>query len=290
LLPEVFPELGSIFAPNAKIIHIDLDTDAIAKNHPVNLGMLGDPKVSLAALAQLLDEVMTDEQKQGAIARRDALAARKTAEHAYQLEADRAIREDVPLHFSRFAEELAKQLPDDAIIFDEALTCSPQFTRYYPPSRPGHYFLTRGGSLGVGIPGAIGAQLAYPNKTVVGITGDGGSMYTIQALWTAARHHINAKFIICNNRSYRLLQLNVAEYWKAQGVAPHDFPLSFDLSQPVLRFDEMARSMGVPGLRVEKPDEIAPAIQAAFAHNGPFLLDVVLEGDVRPDLVSDRCG
>ncbi len=103
-------------------------------------------------------------------------------------------------------EELAKHVPDDVIIFDEALTTSPDVTRYMPPKLPGHFFQTRGGSLGVGIPGAIGLKLAHPDKTVIGFTGDGGSMYTIQALWTAAHYNIGAKFVICNNQSYRLLK------------------------------------------------------------------------------------
>ena len=187
-------------------------------------------------------------------------------------------------------EELRKHVPFDTIVFDEALTNSPALTRYLPPTLPGHFFQTRGGSLGVGIPGAIGAKLANPDKTVFGVTGDGGAMYTIQALWTAARHNVDAKFVICNNRSYRLLQLNIAEYWKEQGIAAHEFPVSFDLSKPAMRFDEMARSMGVPAARIETLDQIEPAIRQALATTGPFLLDVVLEGDVRPDLIGVRCG
>jgi benzoylformate decarboxylase len=190
----------------------------------------------------------------------------------------------------RFTEELATYLPEDAIIFDEAITNSPAITRYIQPTKPSHYFLTRGGSLGVGIPGAIGAKLANPDKTVIGFVGDGGAMYTIQALWSAARHNIDVKFVICNNRSYRILQSNVLAYWQERGIPEHEYPLSFDLSKPELRFDEMARSMGVSGIRVEKPQEIAPAIQKALAHKGPFLIDLVLEGDVHPDLIGVKCG
>lgn len=290
ILPEVFPELTNVFAPEAKVIHIDLNDYEIAKNHPVDLGIVSDPKLTLAGLAIALEEIMTPEQKNAAKERTAAIGKAKEDKLAAALAADRATREEVPLHFSRFMEEFASHLPADAILFDEALTCSPPILRYFPPSKPEHYFLTRGGSLGVGIPGAIGAQLAHPEKTVIGFTGDGGSMYTIQALWTAARHGINAKFIICNNRSYRLLQLNIQAYWQEQQIIPHDFPLSFDLSKPEIRFDTIARSMGVEGIRVERPEEIAPAIEAALAHDGPFLIDVVLEADVRPDLIGVKCG
>ena len=162
------------------------------------------------------------------------------------------------------------------------MTSSPAIERYCPPTTSEHYFLTRGGSLGVGIPGAIGVKLANPDKPVIGFTGDGGAMYTIQALWSAARHNVDAKFVICNNRSYRLLQVNIHAYWHERQIPEHEFPLSFDLSSPVLRFDEMARSMGVQGIRVEKPEEVAPAIRQAFAHRGPFLIDVVLEGRCAP--------
>ncbi|MFM8295664.1 MAG: thiamine pyrophosphate-binding protein [Microcystaceae cyanobacterium] len=290
MLPEVFPELTEIYHPDAKVLHIDLNAYEIGKNHRVDLGVVSDPKLTLAALSQLLTETMTPEQKAQAQARHQEIGAAKQDRINQAIAADQTVKEDVPLDFSRFTAELAARLPEDAIIFDEALTCSPALIRYYPPTQPDHYFLTRGGSLGVGIPGAIGAKLANPDKLVIGLTGDGGSMYTIQALWTAARHNVNAKFIICNNRSYKLLQLNIQAYWREQSINPHDFPLSFDLSKPILHFDEMARSMGVEAERIETPDQIGPAIEKALAHPGPFLLDVVIKGDIHPEMIGLRCG
>lgn len=290
LLPEVFPERGNIFAPGAKVIHIDLNAYEIAKNHPVDLGMVSDPKLTLAKLATILEAVMAPEQQEAAKARAAEIAKAKEVKRESELERDRDLRDAVPLHLSRFMEEMVAQLPEDAIIFDEALTNSPAITRYKPITQPGHYFLTRGGSLGVGIPGAIGAKVANPDKTVIGFTGDGGAMYTIQALWSAARHNVDAKFVVCNNRSYRILQLNIKAYWQEQGIPEHDFPLSFDLSKPAIRFDDLARSMGVEAIRVEKPEEIAPAIKQALAHNGPFLIDLVLEGNVHPEMIGVKCG
>ena len=290
ILPEVFPELGEVFARNAQVYHIDLNAYEIAKNHRVDVGVAADPRLTLALLAQALEETMTREQRNSAGARAKEIGAEKSSKRAAALDADRASREAVPLKMARFMEELAPNLPQDTIIFDEALTSSPAVVRYFPPTSTGQYFLTRGGSLGVGIPGAIGAKLANPDKTVIGITGDGGSMYTIQALWTAARHNVDVKFVICNNASYRLLQLNISEYWKEQSIPQHDFPMSFDLSSPQLHFADMARGMGVPGARVEKPSEIAPAIQQMLSSSGPFLLDLVLESDTHPERVGNTCG
>lgn len=289
-LPEVFPELGNIFAEDSKVIHIDLNAYEIAKNHRVDLGMVSDPKLTLAKLADVLESIMSPQQKDVAKARFTALGQTKEVKRAAAFEKDQAVRDAVPLHMSRFMEELATHLPEDAIIFDEALTNSPPVERYKPPTRTGQYFLTRGGSLGVGIPGVIGAKLANPDKTVIGFTGDGGAMYTIQALWTAARHNIDAKFVICNNASYRLLQANIDAYWTERDVPKHEYPLSFDLSRPPIRFDDLARSMGVQGTRVEKPWEIGSAIREALAHPGPFLIDLVLEGNIHPELIGVRCG
>lgn len=290
MLPEVFPELGSIFAPDSKTIHIDLNLYEIAKNHPVDMGLLGDPKSSLAALGEALRAVQTPTQKEAAAKRTAALAEGKSKRHEQEVAKDQERRESVPLVMSRFMEELVEALPPDAMIFDEALTNSPPISRYLPPERTGQYFLTRGGSLGVGIPGAVGAKLAHPDKTVIGFTGDGGSMYTIQALWTAARHNINAKFVICNNGLYRLLQLNIDQYWQEQSVEKHDFPLCFDLSSPPIHFADLARSMNVAAVRVEKPWEIKAAIRDALAHPGPFLIDLVLESETHPERIGNTCG
>ena len=290
IVPEVFPELGSVFAKDAAVYHIDLNSYEIAKNHRVDIGVAADPKLTLALLAQALDEIMTKEQKSSARARGRELGQAKAARQAAAFEADRAVRDSSPLKMTRFMEELAPHLDKDTIIFDEALTSSPAVVRYFPPTQTGQYFLTRGGSLGVGIPGAIGAKLANPDKTVIGFSGDGGSMYTIQALWTAARHNVNAKFVICNNASYRLLQLNISEYWKEQNIPKHDFPLSFDLSYPQLHFVNLAQGMGVPGVRVEQPGEIGAAVQQMMDTPGPFLLDLVLESDTHPERVGNTCG
>jgi benzoylformate decarboxylase len=173
-------------------------------------------------------------------------------------------------------EELARHLPTDAVVFDEALTSSSDLTRYLPPSVPGRFFQTRGGSLGVGIPGALGAKLANPGNTVVGFTGDGGSMYTIQALWTAAHHKIGAKFVVCNNQSYMLLELNILQYWKERGIDEHPFPESFLLGDPMINFAALARSLGVPAARVQAPDEVEPAIRAMLDAEGPYLIDLVI--------------
>ena len=275
ILPEVYPELDNVFRDDAKVIHIDLNAYEIAKNHPVDLGMVSDPKLTLAKLASALSAIMSKEQTDAAKVRTQLIGRIKAEKIAEDKAYDRMPKKQSSLSFADFMAEFAPNLPDDVIIFDEALTCSPPVVRYKPPTKPDHYFLTRGGSLGVGIPGAIGAKLANPDKRVIGFTGDGGSMYTIQALWTAARYNIDAIFVICNNRSYKLLELNIKAYWKKQDIPLHDFPPMFDLSHPDIQFAEIAHGMGVEAMRVERKEDIVIAIEKALSHKGPFLLDVV---------------
>lgn len=281
VFPEVFPALSGVFAEGARVIHVDLDLQAIAKNFPVDLGLLADPKSTLRALRRALSSIMTPAQRDEARSRLARIGEARDRARAAAIAADRAARDATPIRPSRLMEELAAALPADAMIFDEALTCSPELWRYRPPVSPGELFQTRGGSLGVGVPGALGMKLACPERTVVGVSGDGGSMYTIQALWTAVRYRIGAKIVICNNHSYELLKQNLEAYWRERGLPERAFPPAFDLTCPDIRFDELARSMGVPATRVDRPEQVGPAIRQALGTPGPFLVDAVIAGDPR---------
>jgi benzoylformate decarboxylase len=169
VLPEVFPELDDVYSPGARVYHIDLNGYEIAKNHPVDLGVVADPMLTLAMLAEALETLMTSGQRRAAESRRVEIGQVKAARQAAELERDRAQPDATQVRMARFMESLAEQLAGkDVVIFDEALTSSPAVVRYLPPQRTGQYFLTRGGSLGVGIPGAIGAKIANPDKTVIG--------------------------------------------------------------------------------------------------------------------------
>lgn len=292
MLPEVFPELGPIYAPEARTIHIDLDTGSIAKNHGVDLGLLGDPALVLKALHEVLTKRVTPERARISGQRIEAGATRRTAEfNAVRASTTQGTGDTSgSLYFGSFAKELVARLPSDAIVFDEALTNSPALTSFLEPSVPGQFFQTRGGSLGTAIAGGLGLQSAAPGRTVVSVSGDGGGMYVLQALWSAARHNLPVKFVVCNNRSYKLLQANISQFWAERGITDRAFPLSFDLSKPVLDFAHLARGFGVESARIETAADIVPAIERALAHDGPFVLDVLLESKVHPELIGVKCG
>lgn len=276
LFPEVFPSLKRPFAEDARIIHIDLSPYEMAKNFEVDLALLGDPRSALGVLAGLLNVHMSAEQKTAAHERTRLHQQKKLSQEQQQKNRDQEDMQKGHATMAAFAATLAELAPENTILFDEALTSSPALNRYLPAEKPGHFFQTRGGSLGVGIPGALGIQLARPDSTVVAFTGDGGSMYTIQALWTAVHHQIPAKFVVCNNGAYQLLKNNIDQYWKEQGIEAHGYPKSFELISPVIDFAQVSQGMHVPALKVQRIEDIRPAIEQMLAHNGPFLIDLVL--------------
>jgi thiamine pyrophosphate-dependent acetolactate synthase large subunit-like protein len=137
---------------------------------------------------------------------------------------------------------------------------------------------TRGGGIGPGLPATIGAALARPDRKVVGVCSDGAAMYSITALWTAAHHNVPVTYVMLGNASYRILKLNMVEYL-GSAVKGRKF-VEMDLNDPPLRFDRLAEAMGVPARRVERPDDLAAALREGIAHDGPFLVDVVMESPV----------
>jgi len=263
VFPEVFPLRDSPFRKGSRIVHIDLDDYEIAKNFPVDVALVADPKPTLRALADRIS----------GRGRRALVPGR----HGDSAEWTRPQPGPDGRLIELFAAELGEHAPDSLILFEEALTCSPPLLRQIPPRRKGQFFQTRGGSLGIGIPGAIGAKLARPDAEVVGFAGDGGSMYTPQALWTAARYGVAAKFVICNNHRYKLLDVNIEQYWNERGIDRHEPPDGFDLSRPEIDFAALAHSLGVEALRVDKPAQVQDAARRMLSARTPFLIDLVTE-------------
>jgi benzoylformate decarboxylase len=260
IMPEVFPDLDGVFADDAVVVHIDLDPWEFGKNFTVDHGFVADPARTLAQLGHHLDAVMSDDQRAAAAARTAAFAGPGGSP-------PRRPTLDAVL-------DAVTRLAPEAVVFDEAITASPNLQAAFRPGRPGSYHLTRGGSLGVGFPGAVGLQLARPGERVIGFAGDGGSMYTFQALWTAARYDVPATFVVCNNGRYQILADNLDVYRAEVGLDGGWYPDSFDISRPPIAFAELASSLGVEAATVTTPEGAAGAVAKALDHHGPFLLDV----------------
>jgi acetolactate synthase-1/2/3 large subunit len=164
--------------------------------------------------------------------------------------------------------------PDGAIVVDESATSGlPYFER--AASAPPHALLMlTGGAIGQGLPCAVGAAIACPDRRVIALHGDGGAMYTLQALWTMAREQLAVTTIICANRAYRILSLELARAGTAN-PGPQAERLT-TLAEPALDWTALAGGMGVPAARVTTADELVRALARSFDEPGPWVIEAVL--------------
>ena len=186
-----------------------------------------------------------------------------------------------PMSAERMMHEVAGVLPDDVLIADDSVTTRDAIHGAVSFDTPGTVFGERGGALGWGMGGALGLKLANPDKPVVGIVGDGSSMMTVQALWTAATYNIPVVYVICNNRAYRVLKLNMNLYKREiLGESdPQSRYLAMDFPIP-MNIAGMAEAMGVSGRSISDPTEIGPALTGALDSGKPAVLDVSIDGSV----------
>jgi acetolactate synthase-1/2/3 large subunit len=168
---------------------------------------------------------------------------------------------------------LALLQPEGAIIVDESATTGLGYFEA-AAAAPRHSLLTlTGGSIGMGPPCATGAAIRCPDRTVINFQGDGGAMYTAQALWTQAREQLHVVTLICANRAYRILEIESAR----AGAEPGEKALSLmELSRPALDWTQIARGMGVPASRADSVASLRQALSNALAEPGPHLVEVVI--------------
>lgn len=153
----------------------------------------------------------------------------------------------------------------EATIVEEGPTARPLLPDHLPIDRPARFITCASGGLGFGMAAAVGAALARPEHRTIALIGDGAAMYAIQALWTAARERANVGFVILDNGRYAALDGFGAHF----GI---ENPPGCDLSG--LDFAALAEAQGVPGARVEAPEELEGALKAVLEPGGPALLDV----------------
>jgi benzoylformate decarboxylase len=279
VLPLLFPIDESPFPDATKVIHIDLDAREIGKNWPVDIGVMADPRLAMADILAVLKRTMTGDQREAAKQRGEAVgAANGTFMQALE-GAARAKWDITPMSAGRMMAEVGGAMLPDTVLFDESITSGGYLMRYLRFEDTGRHYRAIGGGLGPGMPNPIGIKLARPDRPVLSVIGDGAALYTIQALWTAAHHKIPVTWVIANNRSYRILKLNMLEYL-GEGAAGRRF-VEMDMTDPELDFSQIAKAFGVKGVRVEHGDEVGAAVREAQESGEPRLVDAVIAGDVR---------
>ena len=269
----IHDEPASPFPAESRLIHLDADPWEIGKNYPVDVGLVGDPKSGLAELAHSVSEAQTDDQSLAAVQRREALTVQRAAEREALLAEIETQRDQRPMTPYTFMGALCRVLPSNAAVVEEAVT-----THHYLLERlgvlqdPSGYFSHRGWALGWGMGSAIGVKLAWPERPVVALVGDGAALYGIQGLWTAAHHHIPVVFCIANNAQYKILKVSGGVMQLPQ-MTRERF-LGMDLVEPEIDFVGLAHSLGVEARRVTEPDELSERLHEALERSEPLLLDV----------------
>jgi acetolactate synthase-1/2/3 large subunit len=167
-------------------------------------------------------------------------------------------------------------LPDNAVVVDEGITSGIPCTLYSETARPHDWLNQTGGSIGFGLPNAVGAALACPDRKVVCLEGDGSAMYTISALWTMARENLDITVVIFNNRKYSILELEFTRTGARGGVPGPKAASMLDVGKPDMDFAAIAAGMGVPAWQVTSADEFNERFSAAMAQRGPVLIDAVI--------------
>lgn len=265
----IYHEPARPIPEHVRLVQLDNDPWQIGKNYSVEVGLIGDIKTGLAELAQLLSSTQGDaararlEQYRAARrAARDALAVR--------LAEQRRLRPMTPL---TLMSALARVLPHDGAVVEEAVTTTGAVLEQLGVLQdPAGYFGHRGWALGWGLGCALGVKLAWPQRPVLAVLGDGAALYGIQGLWSAAHHRIPVTFLVCNNAQYQILK-ECGDVMPLPQMAARRY-LGMDLVEPEVDFVSLARSLGVEAHRVTEPDELGERVRASLAGDRPQLFDV----------------
>lgn len=259
--------------PRAEQATITIDVDPLehGRTFRPTVALLGDVRETVTALDAALGEGLTN----------PAWTARITevkAEHAAAA-AEEAASDQVPVHPPRLMAEVAARLGDDDVVVSDASFAAGWIAGYLPAKRPGRRFLfARGqGALGYSVPGAIGAAaVAPPGARVVTLAGDGAFSYTIGELATQAQYGQKIVNIVINNGTMGWIQLWQELYFKNVQSS------KLESQDVVPGYAAAARALGLKGIYVAKPAEIGAALDEAFAHEGPSVVEVRIDDRATP--------
>jgi acetolactate synthase-1/2/3 large subunit len=178
------------------------------------------------------------------------------------------------LTLEAMGQAIAAHLPEDAIVCDEMVSSSEPVVSQLGGAAQHDFLPVTGGSIGQGLPLAVGAAIACPDRKVVALEADGSGMYTLQALWTMARENLNITVVIFSNRRYRILEVEL-ERTGAGGLGPLANSM-IAIDRPNLDWVKLAQGAGVEAARAASVREFADCLSAAFEAHGPRLIEAVL--------------
>lgn len=260
--------------PGTTLIQIDIDPQEIGKSYPVDIGILGDAKATLAQLAAAL---LDTPRPTAAAQAQAAITASRKAAWREELK-DTQLVDTKPIHPARLLMELSKAAPADAVFVTDVGWNKNGAGQQLEIASPAG-FITSGGMATMGYsPGAaIGAKLGAPDRKVLGLVGDGGLMSVLGALTTAVELDIPVLWVLFNNFCYSTIRTVGTTYFDNSYGTEFRTP-DGELYNP--DFQMLAKSFGIESALIEEPDDLEAGIKAALAKDVPFLLEVRTRGDV----------
>lgn len=260
---------GPAVPADVSLLHLSPDPHQLGRTWPTDLGLVGDPRASLEALAELLTPLVDADAARAATEASAEVAGRERA--AFE---ERALAgyPATPMTPAAAAHALLAAMPPECLVVDESITTGTYVRGFHRVHTPGRYFFCRGGGLGWGMPAACGVSLGAGREPVLSVVGDGSAMYSPQALWTAAHEDLPVIFAVVNNRQYLILK-NYLRGMEGETARSGTF-VGMDLVDPPVDFVGLAASMGVPATLVERAGDVADAVGAALDAGGPHLLEL----------------
>ncbi len=278
LAPLVYTGARMIPA-GARLIQIDADERELGKNYSPEIAILADPLAAIEELIGTITPMLTGALREG-VERRRLFVTTAITDARRRFEKNSVVASDDGVMSPGFvASEMRKAAAKDAVLVDESVTSTAFVRTLFTLDEPNSFFYAKGGSLGLGLPEAVGVKLAMPERQVICAVGDGSALYSIQALWTAARYKLAVKFVVFNNASYMILKGGLLAL-KGASAERGKF-VGMDITEPEVDFVRLSESMGVAARRVSHASELRAALDWAFSESGPTLLDVAIARDVR---------
>jgi len=260
------------------IVQIGLRDWEMGKNYPAEIALRSDVGTTLRALVPILQDQMTSVRQETAIERLKTLTTNNWSSRRETMCVKTiGLENSTPINPDWLMLQIAELLPENAIVVDEGLTGAKNLLGFLPLRDRYSYFGMISGGIGWGIAAAVGVQLAQPDRPVVAILGDGSSLYSPQALWSAAHLNLPIIFVVLNNRGYRIL--------KERLIAFHDDDrfIGMDFDAPAIDLAGLSRSLGVEAETVTNPKDFEQALNTALKDSRPRLIEVMVEpGPQRP--------
>ncbi len=253
------------------LVQLDTDPAQIARNHPVEVGMVGAMRPTLAAITAEVRARRTPRAAAEAVRRSARTGERQVAQRLAWREESRAAARPAPMHHRAAVQAVADALPESAVVVEEAVSSGPALWRALRIRRPGDYHHTVGDGLGWGVGAAVGLQLAHPTRPVVAVLGDGSAMFGVQGLWSAAAQGAPVVVVVLNNAEYRAVRE------PANPVEAAGYP-GIDLAPPAVRWPLLARSLGLDAVRVQHTARIGPTVRDALNGGRPAVIEVPILG------------